>query len=142
MSNKYDSIKLENQLCFPLYAVSNKIIRSYKPFLDKLNLTYTQYITMMVLWGQDNINQKQLGEKLYLKSNTLTPLLKKLEEKGYINIYKSSNDERQIIISLTKLGIQLKDQAIEIPKAISESMHLEIDEITNLYNTLYKILDN
>jgi len=142
MSNKYDSIKLENQLCFPLYAVSNKIIRSYKPFLDKLNLTYTQYITMMVLWGQDNINQKQLGEKLYLKSNTLTPLLKKLEEKGYINIYKSSNDERQIIISLTKHGIQLKDQAIEIPKAISESMHLEIDEITNLYNTLYKILDN
>ena len=97
---------------------------------------------MMVLWGQDNINQKQLGEKLYLKSNTLTPLLKKLEEKGYISIYKSSNDERQIIISLTKQGIQLKDQAIEIPKAISESMNLEIDEITNLYNTLYKLLDN
>ena len=142
MSDKYDSIKLENQLCFPLYAVSNKIIRNYKPFLDKLNLTYTQYIVMMVLWSEDNINQKQLGERLFLKSNTLTPLLKKLQEKGYIDINKSNDDERNIIISLTTKGYKLKDDAIEVPKAIAETMNLSDKEAIQLYSTLYKILGN
>ena len=95
---EFDLLKLENQLCFPLYACSKEIIKKYKPFLDKLDLTYTQYITMLVLWEEKNINVKTLGDKLLLDSGTLTPLLKKLEEKGYIERKRSIKDERKLIV--------------------------------------------
>ena len=138
--NEFDNLKLENQLCFPLYACSKEIIRLYKPYLDKLNLTYTQYITMMALWEHGEINVKELGKYLYLDSVTLTPLLKKLESKGYILKTKSSNDERNLIISITKAGIDLKKQAKSIPEQIGKCVNLEPDEALELHKILYKIL--
>lgn len=139
---KYDSLKLENQLCFPLYAASKEIIRHYKPLLDKLDLTYTQYIAMLVLWENDNINVKSLGEKLFLDSGTLTPLLNKLESKGYITKIKSSTDERNIIVSITDCGKQLKDSALIVPEELGKCVNLSSEEAIFLYKILYKILDN
>ena len=140
--DKYEPIKLKNQLCFPLYAVSNKIIRNYKPLLDELDLTYTQYIVMMVLWEKEDINEKKLGEMVHLKSNTLAPLLKKLKEKGYIIMKKDSEDERNLVISLTQKGSALKDKAVKVPEALSRTLNLDHDEVAYLYRILYKILDD
>lgn len=139
-NNKYEALKLKNQICFPLYAVSNKIIRKYTPLLEKLDLTYTQYITMMVMWEKKQVNEKQLGECLFLKSGTLTPLLKKLEAKGYITRERDKNDERNLIISITDLGESLKDKAINIPIELASEMKLSIKEAESLYKILYKLL--
>ena len=102
---KYESLKLDNQLCFPLYAAAKEIVRKYKPFLDELDLTYTQYITMMVMWEERCITVTKLGEKLYLDSGTLTPLLKKLEQKNYISRQRSKEDERTLDVTLTSEGL-------------------------------------
>ncbi len=142
MADKYDNLKLSNQLCFPLYAVSNKIIRNYKPLLDELDLTYTQYIVMMVLWEEENINESALGNKLFLKSNTLTPLLKKLEDKGYISLRRNSNDIRNLVIALTEKGRKLKERAICVPESIAKTINLSKQEALYLYGILYKILDD
>ena len=104
MADKYDLLKLENQLCFPLYACSKEIVRRYKVYLDKLDLTYTQYIVMMVMWEDKELNVKELGDKLFLDSGTLTPVLKKLESKGYVTRERSKIDERTLIVTLTKSG--------------------------------------
>ncbi|MCR4647818.1 MAG: MarR family transcriptional regulator [Lachnospiraceae bacterium] len=141
MNDKYESIRLRNQLCFPLYAVSNMITRKYKPLLDELDLTYTQYIVMMVLWEEEKVNEKLLCETLCLKSNTVAPLLKKLESKGYIKKSKDSDDERNIIISLTKTGEKLKDKALDVPKGIACRINLSKEEAMTLYKILYKMLD-
>lgn len=138
---EFDLLKLENQLCFPLYACSKEIIKKYKPFLDKLDLTYTQYITMLVLWEEKNINVKTLGEKLLLDSGTLTPLLKKLEEKGYIERKRSIKDERKLIVSLTKKGEELKQLSQDIPLNIGKCLNLTKKETIDLYNLLYKVLN-
>lgn len=137
---EYDVLKLENQLCFPLYACSKEIVRKYKPFLDKLDLTYTQYIAMMVMWEQKEINVKSLGECLYLDSGTLTPVLKKLETKGYITRKRSKEDERNLLVTITEKGEKLKNQAVEIPEQVSKCVKLESEEAMQLYQTLYKIL--
>ena len=142
MADKYDNLKLSNQLCFPLYAVSNKIIRNYKPLLDELDLTYTQYIVMMVLWEEENINESALGNKLFLKSNTLTPLLKKLEDKGYISLRRNSSDIRNLVIALTEKGRKLKERAICVPESIAKTINLSKQEALYLYGILYKILDD
>ena len=105
--DKYSCLKLENQLCFPLYVCSKEVIRKYKPFLDKLDLTYTQYIAMMVLWERRETNVKEMGECLFLDSGTLTPLLKKLEQKGYIERHRSKEDERNLMITITDEGMKL-----------------------------------
>ncbi len=139
---EFDLLKLENQLCFPLYACSKEIIKKYKPFLDKLDLTYTQYITMLVLWEEKNINVKTLGNKLLLDSGTLTPLLKKLEEKGYIERRRSINDERKLIVSLTKKGEELKQLSQDIPLNISKCLNITKKETIDLYNLLYKKRNN
>ena len=139
---QYDSLKLKNQLCFPIYLCSKEIIRKYTPYLNKLNLTYTQYIVMMYLWENKETNVKELGKTLLLDSNTLTPLLKKLEKKEYIIRTKSEIDERNLIIKLTKKGQELKEQALEIPKQIGKCIKLEKEETIILYKTLYKILEN
>ncbi len=139
--SKYEALKLENQICFPLYAATNKVIRKYKPLLDDLNLTYTQYITMMVLWEKKQVNEKQLGKCLFLKSNTLAPLLKKLENKGYITRNKDKKDERNLIISITKLGEYLKKKAVNVPKELAKEIDLSQKEAENLYKILYKILE-
>lgn len=142
MNKKYECLKLSNQLCFPIYLCSKEIIRRYTPFLEKLDLTYTQYIVMMYLWEHKKSNVKELGDNLLLDSSTLTPLLKKLEIKGYINRIRSKEDERNLEISLTKLGDNLKDKAINIPKSVGKCVNLEEDEAKKLYDLLYKILYN
>lgn len=141
MEHKYESLRLKNQLCFPLYAVSNIITRKYKPLLDQLDLTYTQYIVMMVLWEEAPVNEKFLCETLCLKSNTVTPLLKKLESKGYIKKEKDESDERNLVIALTDSGLALREKAVPVPKAIAAEFHLSDQEAIQLYHTLYKILD-
>ncbi len=139
-NDKYASIRLENQLCFPLYAVSKEIIRRYKPSLDKLDLTYTQYITMMVMWENGTMNVKELGGKLYLDSGTLTPVLKKLESKGYITRKRSREDERSLIVSITEEGEKLKDRALEVPKEMACNIRLTDEEVRCLYTILYKLI--
>ncbi len=138
----YDCLKLENQLCFPLYACSKEIVKKYNPFLNKIDLTYTQYIVMIILWEYGKMNVKDLGNKMYLDSGTLTPLLKKLETKGYIKRIKSCEDERNLIIELTNKGESLKDKAIDIPNKIGSCLNLDKEDATTLYKLLYRILNN
>ena len=138
--SKYDALKLENQLCFPLYACSREIVKRYKPFLDEIGLTYTQYIAMMVMWERKSVNVKELGECLYLDSGTLTPLLKKLEAKGYVTRMRSDKDERNLVVAITDEGEKLKDKAVEIPFQIAGCTNLTPEEGVQLYGILYKIL--
>ena len=138
--SKFDCLKIENQLCFPLYAASREIIKKYKPFLEKLDLTYTQYITMMILWENKKTNVKELGEKLFLDSGTLTPLLRKLEVKGFIKRERLETDERNLIVSITKLGEELKSRAVDIPNSVSKCIDLNKEDAKLLYGILYKIL--
>ena len=140
--DKYDSLKLGNQICFPLYAAAKEITRKYKPYLDKLDLTYTQYICMMVMWEHQSLNVKQLGEYLYLDSGTLTPLLKKLEEKGYVERKKKDSDERNLIITVTDKGLDLRDQALSVPQSMGSCISISSEEAELLYKVLYKILNN
>jgi MarR family transcriptional regulator, organic hydroperoxide resistance regulator len=137
----YDSLKLENQLCFPLYACSKEIIKKYKPFLDPLGLTYTQYITLMALWEESNVTVKALGEKLYLDSGTLTPLLKKMEIQGLVIRERSPQDERNVYIKLTEKGTALKEEALLVPKQIGSCISLSEEEAVQLHQTLHTILN-
>lgn len=140
MGDKYDCLKISNQLCFPLYACSKEIVKRYKPYLDPIDLTYTQYITMMVIWEEREITVKALGDKLFLDSGTLTPVLKKLEQKGYVKRSRSKDDERNLIITLTKDGEELKKQASAIPAKMGKCVSLSPEESEQLYTLLYKIL--
>ena len=140
MTKKYDTLKLENQICFPLYACSKEIVRKYKPFLDEIDLTYTQYITMMVLWDKKQMNVKTLGEYLYLDSGTLTPVLKKLEAKNFIRRSRDKEDERNLCVSITDEGVMLKEKAAGIPDKISHCVNLTKEEAEQLYTLLYKTL--
>ncbi len=137
----YSCLKLENQLCFPLYACAKEVVRSYKPFLDELDLTYTQYITMMVLWEKKQMNVKEIGKCLYLDSGTLTPLLKKLEAKGYIERHRSKEDERNLLIKITKDGEALKEKAMEVPSKMATCLELNEKDAKELYSLLHKLLD-
>ncbi len=137
---KYDVLKIKNQLCFPLYACSREVIRQYKPFLDKLDLTYTQYITMLVLWEARCLTAKELGEWLRLDSGTLTPLLKKMEQKGLLTRKRSTMDERHLVVTITEEGEKLKDRALAVPQGLHKCVPLEPDEAATLYRLLYKIL--
>lgn len=132
---------LENQVCFPTYAVANKIIRRYQPLLKELDLTYTQYITMMVLWEKEEVNEKELVRCLYLKANTLTDLLKKLENKGYVDIHKDEKDRRHIVIRLTQAGRDLKKKAVHVPKTLAEEQWLTVEEFQTFKSLLYKLLE-
>ncbi len=142
MASKYDGLKLENQICFPLYAVSREVIKQYRPYLEKLDLTYTQYITMMVFWQEKQISVKELGKKLFLDSGTLTPVLKSLEKKGYVRRHRSESDERVLIVEITDRGDELKKSAVSIPESVAECVKLDTDEALQLYGILYKILDS
>ena len=139
--DKYDCLLLKNQLCFPTYAVSNKILRRYQPMLEEINLTYTQYIVMMVMWERKKVNEKELCEALYLKTNTLAPLLKRLREKGYIQIAKDEADKRNLVISLTTEGENLREKALSVPPSIAEEFNLSEEEAKTFYAILYKILE-
>ena len=140
MNNKYDALKLENQICFPLYVCSKEIVKRYKPFLDEIDLTYTQYITMMVLWEKKEINVKELGEYLFLDSGTLTPVLKKLEQKAYITRKRSNVEERVLNVTITEEGEKLRERALDIPEKISQCTSLEPEEAMQLYTILKKLL--
>ena len=139
---KNDVLKLENQLCFPLYAASREVIKKYRPLLDALDITYTQYITMMVFWEYKKINVKELGKKLFLDSGTLTPVLKSLETKGFVRRYRSADDERVLTVEITDKGVALKEKAAHVPEALTKCIQLNQQEALQLYKLLYKILSN
>lgn len=140
MSNNYEGLKLENQLCFPLYAASREVIKQYRPYLDELDITYTQYIAMMVFWEEKKITVKDLGKKLFLDSGTLTPVLKSLEAKGYVKRYRSTEDERVLMVEITEKGEALKEKAKDIPQKVAGCVKLDNEEAMQLYTLLYKIL--
>lgn len=142
MESKYESLALKNQLCFPIYLCSKEIIRKYTPLLDKLNLTYTQYIVMMYFWEKEKSNVKELGKALLLDSSTLTPLLKKLESKGYITRTRSSIDERNLKISITEKGFKLRDKALSIPIKMGKCIDISEEEAKTLFKLINKILMN
>lgn len=139
---RFDALKLEKQLCFPLYACARETIKLYTPFLEELDLTYTQYITMMVLWEKKSVTAKELGTALYLDSGTLTPLLKKLETKGLVMRQRSSKDERNLIVTITENGEAMKEKAAHIPGEMAKCVDLEPEEVAALYRILYKMLDS
>ena len=137
----YDPLKLENQMCFPLYAAARKVTGLYTPYLSGLDLTYTQYITMMVLWEEKRISVKDLGHRLFLDSGTLTPLLKNLEKKGLLTRKRSTEDERVTIAELTKEGSALRQKALSVPEQVGGCIPLSSEEAKTLYQLLYKLLD-
>ena len=140
MADKYDSLKLENQLCFPLYACSKEIVKAYKPYLDELDLTYTQYITMMVIWEHKELRVKEVGKYLFLDSSTLTPLLKRLEEKGYVTRRRSADDERDLIVTITDSGEELKEKALSVPARLGACVDLDPQKARDLYALLYEVI--
>ena len=141
MADKYDSLKLENQLCFPLYACAKEVVKKYKPFLDELDITYTQYIAMMVMWEHRKMNVKELGEYLFLDSGTLTPLLKTLEKKGLVTRARSKEDERNLVVSVTDEGMALRDKALEVPRQVAGCIQLEEADAKELYVLLHKLMN-
>ncbi len=136
----YEQLKLENQLCFPLYACSRKIVSQYTPYFKSLGLTYTQYIVCMVLWEEEQISVKELGEKLFLDSGTLTPVLKKMETAGYVTRHRSEEDERVVLVSITDQGRDLQEKVKNIPMHIAEHISLTPQEAEQLHSLLYKVL--
>ena len=142
MADKYDSLKLENQLCFPLYACSKEIVKAYKPYLDELDLTYTQYITMMVMWEHKELRIKEVGTYLYLDSATLTPVMKKLEQKGYVERRRSTKDERDLIVTITESGEALKEKAAAVPAQLAACIEMEPEKAKALYDLLYELIGN
>ena len=133
-------LKLEKQICFPLYAASREVIKQYRPLLEKLDLTYTQYIVMLVFWEEKKLHVKDLGKRLFLDSGTLTPVLKSLEAKGFVHRQRSDEDERMLEVEITPAGLRLKEQATLIPMKIGHLMHLTPQEAIELYRLLYKML--
>lgn len=139
--DKYECIKLENQLCFSLYALSREIIRLYKPFLDKYNLTYTQYLTMIVIWENDGINIKEIGNRLHLDSGTLTPVIKKLEAMNLITKHRDCNDDRVVIVELTESGKHLREEVLNVPELVSCQLGLTKEEFDTLKTPIEKLLN-
>ena len=140
--SRYDCLKLENQLCFPLYVCSKEIVRKYKPFLDELDITYTQYITLMALWDKGALSVKELGKQLYLDSGTLTPLLKTLEAKGFVARTRDKEDERNLIVSLTDEGMKLRERAVSIPAKMGACLNIKPEDAAELYRILHQIMEN
>ena len=140
MAEEFDPLKLENQLCFPLYACSKEIVRRYAPLLEPLDLTYTQYITMMLMWEYRQMTVKDLGDKLWLDSGTMTPVLKKLEAKGYIRRERSTKDERSVTAILTDEGMALREKALQIPAKLGSCVRLDVQEMVQLHLLLHKIM--
>ncbi len=139
--SRYDCLKLDNQLCFPLYVSAKEVVRRYKPFLDEIDLTYTQYITMMVMWEEKKLNSKTLGDRLFLDSGTFTPVLKKLEEKGLITRKRDAEDERNLMIEITDRGEALKEKAVMIPAKLGSCLKLEKEDAIALYGILRRFLE-
>ena len=140
---KYNQLKLENQLCFPVYAASRLIIREYQPYLDKLGITYPQYLALMILWEEDGMPVNDIAKKLILNTNTITPLLKRMEKQGLVERERSKQDERKIIIKLSKQGFDLQEKAKSIPEDLSKKLlnsSLEINDLIHLKENLEDII--
>ncbi len=137
---QYEALKLENQLCFPLYACAREVVKKYKPFLDDIDLTYTQYVTMMVLWEKPSVTSKEIGERLHLDSGTLTPVIKKLAEKGLVTRARSAEDERNLVVTLTDAGLALRERAACIPGQMGQCICLSPEDAGTLYRILYQLL--
>ena len=137
-----DSLKLNEQICFPLYVLSKEITGLYRPLLEEMDLTYPQYLVMMVLWEEDGLTVSHLGEKLFLDSGTLTPLLKRLENKGFINRIRNKEDERVVQLFLTENGKNLRQQACRIPEKLLEQIHVQIEDLKNFKETLNQLINN
>ena len=138
--DKYESIKLKNQVCFPIYLCSKEIIKKYNPLLSELDLTYTQYVVMMFFWERESSNLKELAQTLMIDPSTLTPLLKKIEKKGYIKRERAKDDERNLVITLTEEGEALKDKALVIPDKMRKCVDMSDDEIHQLLALTKKLL--
>ncbi len=141
VSSEYDDLKLENQLCFPLYAASREVVKQYTPYLKPLGLTYTQYITLMVLWQEKKLRVGDLGHKLFLDTGTLTPLLKKMEEAGLVCRTRSAHDERVVEVEITRKGMALREQLKDVPKQVGTCVRLPKEDARILYQELYKMLE-
>ena len=143
MNHDYHEImKLNNQLCIPLYAAARNVTSLYTPWLKPLGLTYTQYITLLVLWEKDGVSVSEIGSKLMLDNGTLSPMLKKMEQSGYIERNRSKDDDRVVIITLTQKGIDLQEQAKDIPEKVGSCIDLPIEKARELYDLLYELLEN
>ncbi len=142
--DKYDCLRLENQLCFPLYVASKEVIREYKPLLDDLDLTYTQYIAMMAIWQYKKLKVTELGRLLYLDTGTISPLIRKLKSKGYITLSRDEVDERVQIIEVTSTGMELQDKALQVPMNMMKNKCIDLttDEAIMLKKILDKIIKN
>lgn len=134
------ALELDNQVCFPLYSAANAVIRAYRPFLQTIDLTYSQYLVMMVLWQTNGINVKELGAKLHLDSGTLTPLLKRLEGKGLVTRRRGQDDERVRMLHLTEQGLSLRDKALVVPKGIACKLDMDVTELVELKRLCEKVL--
>jgi DNA-binding MarR family transcriptional regulator len=140
----HDQLKLSNQICFPVYAASRLITREYQPHLDELGITYPQYIALMVLWENDEITVNEITQKLILNTNTVTPLLKRMEAQGLITRQRSSTDERKVIVKLTDKGKMLESRAAEIPQKLIEGLadsKITVNELVSLKESLYQIIN-
>ena len=136
----YPQLRLSNQLCFPLYACSKELVRCYAPLLEPYSLTYTHYITMMVIWEKGEVTVSELGKALYLDSGTLTPVLKRLESNGYIKRNRKANDERCVIVTATEEGLALQEKLKDVPQNVGCCLNLDASEAATLYGLLYKML--
>ena len=136
-----DPLLLQNQLCFPLYAAAKEAVRCSRAYLDPLGLTYTQYIAMMALWEHKKMTISEMGRLLYLDSGTLTPMLKKMEQAGLVMRTRSATDERNVEITLTDAGWELREKAMHVPSGMAQFVNLEPGEVIQLYHLLYKLLD-
>ena len=137
----YDALLLDRQLCFPLYACEREVVKRYTPFLEEIGLTYTQYITMLVLWETPSMTSKQIGKRLRLDSGTLTPVLKKLEQRGLILRRRDASDERNLLVELTEEGSALRERAVEIPPRVGACLNLKPEDAMQLYTLLHRMLD-
>jgi len=137
----YPQLRLENQICFPLYACAKEITRRYVPLLEPFNLTYTHYIVMMVIWEKGEVTVSELGKTLFLDSGTLTPVLKRLQSNGYVERKRKDTDERCVIITPTGKGMELQKKLSSIPREIGSCVRLSPDEARLLYGLLYKVID-
>ena len=138
--NPYDKIKLENQICFPLYALSREVIKLYKPLLDPFNLTYTQYVTMLVLWEEEKIGFKELGQRLHLDSGTLTPVLKKLDTMKLITKYRTKEDDRVVMVEITEKGRKMKDDILQVPEQLVKQFKGDPEKLLAFKKSLDELL--
>ena len=136
----YPQLRLSNQLCFPLYACSKELVRCYAPLLEPYSLTYTHYITMMVIWEKGEVTVSELGKALYLDSGTLSPVLKRLESNGYIRRTRKADDERCVVVTPTEEGLAIQEKLKDVPKAVGCCLNLDASEAATLYGLLYKML--